>query len=167
MMLGMTWEPMQQTMWCDDLTFTHEGPICTHPSHDLAHLLVRAASDLPWVPSGSDSVVRLAEYNATILEHFLDAAFNHAVAPLEIAREYGTWFVEKHFCPFPISAEEAYRRFREGIDWDAINRLSPYFFALKHQERESGLTGKTFTLLFTSDDSPSKDKSTDGAEVRL
>jgi len=157
MMLGMTWAPTRQTMYCDDQRFTHEGLICTHPSHDLAHLLVRACSNLPWMPSGNDRSIRLAEYNATILEHFLHALYNHAANPMRIASDYGQWFVEKHFRPFPVTSVEAWRRFREGVDWDALTRLSPYFFSLKKLERASKMDIQTFELSFKSDDSPSKE----------
>jgi len=140
--LGISWGPERQTLYCGTESFTHEGPAQTEPSHDLAHLLIAAAGNLPWRPAGEDKLVRHAEYNAVFVETLLDQIYNcvvfRSIRPDAILAEclrYGRWFVEEHFAPFPMPAEEAYRLFCRNINAAPLVRLSPYFFAQKRLER--------------------------------
>jgi hypothetical protein len=108
----------------------------TKPTHDLAHLFVAASSNLPWNPVGDDRLRRLAEYNAIFVEHMFDSVYNcvmfrsiTADTILAMLLQYARWYVETHYAPFPVPAEEAYRLFCWGIDGPTIVRLSPYFIA--------------------------------------
>jgi precorrin-2 methylase len=142
--LGMRWAPDQQSIYVGSQSFTHDGAISTAPSHDLTHLLIAANGNLRWVPEGERNSIKLAEYNAIFLEHLFDAAYNAAMSgnvddDAVFSRSVGhaRWFVEKHFAPFPISAEEAYSKFCWHINGEAVVRLAPYFFHQKQAEREN------------------------------
>jgi hypothetical protein len=165
-MLAMEWSTLGQRIAVGDDVFAHAGPIHTDPSHDCAHLLVAACGTLPWKPEGESRSVRLAEYNATVLEHLLDTVHNcvclqsvrrDAVQP--VVERLGEWFVTRHFAPFPVSAAEARRLMGEGLDVDAVVRLSPHFFTLKRAERRSPrqLKSGTVTLAFDRADDPAAD----------
>lgn len=130
---AMIWNPERQTIYRKSLRFDHMGSVRTFPTHDLAHLLVGACGDLEWLPVGTADEKRIAEYNAVFLENLLDKTFYNVVNKVEhpilwSSLRYLRWFVFKHFTPFPIPAEEAYRRFCWRIDASAAVRLSPYFF---------------------------------------
>lgn len=139
---GMRWEPGRQFFYGAGKVFANAGTTNTVPTHDLAHLLIGACGNLEWCPEGGDRDVRLAEYYAVFIENLFDKVYGHLVAGtfepervLHETIEYSRWFVDVHYAPFPIPAEEAYRRFCWNIDVDAITRLSPLFFALKRVER--------------------------------
>jgi hypothetical protein len=74
--LIMNWTPERQSIRVGDREFSHDGPICTHPSHDLTHLLIAANGNLPWAPEGDNGTIKIAEYNAVFLEHLLNNAYN-------------------------------------------------------------------------------------------
>jgi len=140
----MSWTPEFQSIAFGQARFSHHGTIGTDPSHDLAHLLIAASGNMPWAPEGDDATIRIAEYNAVLIENILDKTFHALLArrlkddlALTQAAAHAAWFVEEHFAPFPISAEEAYRQFARDIDSDAIVRLSPYFFRMKLGERNA------------------------------
>lgn len=139
---GMRWEPTRQVFYGAGKIFANEGSTETVPTHDLAHLLVGACGNLPWCPEGGQEEVRLAEYYAVFLENLFDKVYGYVVAGafnaervLHEAITYARWFVEVHYAPFPLPAEEAYRRFCWNMNVQAISRLSPVFFALKRVER--------------------------------
>jgi hypothetical protein len=139
---GFSWVLDRQIMFHSRRIYVNDGPTDTMPSHDLAHLLVGMTSDLPWCPTGADAEVRVSEFNAAVLENLLSYAYEHIVcqsvradAVLPKTLEYAQWFVERHYAPFPISFEEACRRFGLGINVDAIANLSHYFFTQKDSER--------------------------------
>jgi hypothetical protein len=139
--LLLQWGPDRQMFQYGSQTFRNEGPTRTEPSHDLAHLLIAANGRLPWCPVGPDREIRLAEYNAFLLEHLLDKVHGAVTlqprtqaAMLGEARRHASWFVEQHYAPFPLSAEQAYNAFVAAIDPDAICRLSPLFFRLREDE---------------------------------
>jgi hypothetical protein len=138
---GFSWLLERQIIFHDGRTYVHDGPTDTLPSHDLAHLLVGLTSQLPWCPTGSDTEVRLSEFNAALLENLLTYMYQHValqsvrleeVLPRTV--QYARWFVEKHYAPFPIPLEEAYRRFCLGIDVEAVTDLAHYFFTQKERE---------------------------------
>ncbi len=136
----LRWTPAQQMFACGTAQYVSHGPTEIEPSHDLAHLLVAACSDLDWLPVGSDAEIRPSEYNAVLLENVLDRSYDAVFKPeLEaeiVGRTAGNarFFVEEYYAPFPIPAGEAYRRFCAGIDLAALMRLSPYFFRQKTRE---------------------------------
>lgn len=137
--LRLCWRRERQTIACGDTVYTHEGPTKTNPSHDLAHLLIAASGALPWLPLGETR--RLAEYNAVFVETLLNnirwavlARPMDDAAILKHTLRHARWFVEKHYAPFPVPAEEAYRRFCWGIDPSVVGRLSPLFFDLRGVE---------------------------------
>lgn len=140
---GFSWLLERQIMFHGGRIYVNNGPTGTLPSHDLAHLLVGIGSNLPWCPVGPDAEVRISEFNAAVLENLLSYTYEHVTrqsialeAVLPTTLQYARWFVEKHYAPFPIPLQEAYRRFRLGIDADAITDLAHYFFTQKERERE-------------------------------
>jgi hypothetical protein len=117
---------------------------------------------MPWQPVESREQTCFAEYNAVLLEHLLVNCFNAAVlesmAPEQIvpeARKFLKWFVSEHYAPFPVSEEEAFRRFAEHLDIERIVRLFPYFYSLRAWECFSpDYRAETYDLEFTSEDDP-------------
>jgi hypothetical protein len=141
---GFSWLLERQIMFHGGSIYVHDGPTDTLPSHDLAHLLVGMCGNLPWCPTGSDAEVRISEFNAALLENLLSYTYEHVAcrsidldAVLPKTLEYARWFVEKHYAPFPMPLEEAYRRFCLGIDVEATTNLAHYFFTQKQREREA------------------------------
>jgi hypothetical protein len=119
----MAWDLTRQQIACDADVFVHEGPIQTDPTHDCAHLLVAAASRLPWKPAGQVESIKLAEYNASVVEHFLDEV--HTAGAIRASRpgaiipracQYAEWFVRAHYAPFPVTIAEARRQLARGLD---------------------------------------------------
>jgi len=140
--LSLTWSRTEQSFNCGDQTFTHSGATKTHPSHDLSHLYIAANGELAWAPIGDDQVVRMAEYNAVFLENILCRAHYWITdgrgtkdSILVDSLKHVRWFVEEHYRPFPLSAEEAYRRFCWHINPSLISAVAPLFFDLREQER--------------------------------
>jgi hypothetical protein len=140
--LSLVWSADRQTFQFGDVIFVNEGPSKTDPSHDLAHLLIAANGGLAWRPCGHDAERRTAEYNAILLEHLMDRVYNSVMLRPSPVREilaatlrHARWFVDEHYAPFPVPAEEAYRQFCWQIDPILMVRLSPLFFDLKHLER--------------------------------
>jgi hypothetical protein len=158
-MYEIIWTKSYQRFGCATKIYEHNGEISTDPSHDLAHLLIASCSSLEWYPSGTDEQLRLAEYNAVLLENILDRSYSAASQPgleagiIDGAINHARWFVENHYSPFPISAEEAYRRFCFRIRLEDLVRLSPYFFKQKARERNSR-SATEFWLQFSSDAVP-------------
>lgn len=170
MRLGMSWSHAGQRIFCDEEVFAHEGPINTDPTHDCAHLLVAANGGMLWRPVGDPDQIRIAEYNASVLEHLLDETFNYAgyrptrqtqgrQEVIEKAVQYAVWFVEKHFTPFPMSAKEALKVFTSKLNEESIVRLSPHFFTMKRSERMNARQFKRgqVDLAFSDDDCPAVD----------
>lgn len=162
MNLSMSWESKRQVISCDSQIFIHDGPIATNPSHDLAHLLIAANGELPWRPDGEDVLVRLAEYNAVFIEHLFNESYNCVVdrsikpkAILSAVLCYTRWFVERHFAPFPVWSEEAYRRLCWNLDISVMGRLSPHYYDVRRKERRPpALRAQEYSLSFTSADCP-------------
>ena len=139
---GFSWLLDRQIMFHGRRMYVHDGPTETMPSHDLAHLLVGVGSNLLWYPGGTDAEVRISEFNAVLLENLLSYTYEHVTCrsiELEVilpkTAQYACWFVEKHYAPFPMSFDEAYRRFCAGINVEVLTNLSHYFFAQKDRER--------------------------------
>ena len=159
---GMRWEPGRQLFYGAGKVFANGDVTQTVPTHDLAHLLIGACGNLQWCPEGGQEEVRLAEYYAVFLENLFDKVYGHFIAGsftvervLHEAIEYARWFVDVHYAPFPIPAEEAYRRFCWNLDAEAVVRLSPLFFALKHVERTfPDYRDQTWELHFNTADAP-------------
>lgn len=154
---GMSWSTHRQIIFHRAQIFVHEGPTKTEPSHDLAHLLLAVTGGLQWFPDGEPDAVRIAEYNAVLLEHLFDGIYNSVIhgsiasgAILRRSIEYARWFVEQHFAPFPLTPEEAYRQFCWGLDVKAVTRLSPVFFEQKRLERQGGYRNNQWTLNLSS-----------------
>jgi hypothetical protein len=138
---GFWWTAKRQVVFHGGHIWVNESETPTSPSHDLAHVLVAMSSGLHWLPLGDPDDVRMAEYNAVLLEHLLGNAYNSVVfgsiQPGEVLNEalrYARWFVEEHYAPFPLAPEEAYRRFCLGIDPRAVSSLSVYFFVQRARE---------------------------------
>jgi hypothetical protein len=138
---GFWWSPQRQVIFHRNLIYVHEGQTPTSPSHDLAHLMIAMSSDLLWLPQGNPDEVRIAEYNAVFLEHLLSNAYNcvvlHSGAPEDVLQktlQYARWFVERHYAPFPVAAEEAYRQFCRGINASAVSSLAAFFFVQRARE---------------------------------
>lgn len=163
---GMRWEPARQIFYGAGKVFANDGMTETVPTHDLAHLLVGACGNLPWCPEGSQEDVRLAEYYAVFLENIFDKVYGYVVARcfnaervLHEAITYARWFVDVHYAPFPLPAEEAYRRFCWNMDMQAIIRLSPLFFALKRAERTfPAYRDQIWELHYNTADAPRPDQ---------
>jgi hypothetical protein len=160
--LKFYWSPQFQLFSCDGAKLEGHGFIQTNPSHDLVHLFIAANGNMPWQPVESREQTCFAEYNAVLLEHLLVNCFNAAVlesmAPEQIvpeARKFLKWFVSEHYAPFPVSEEEAFRRFAEALDIDCIVRLFPYFYSLRAWECFSPTyRSEVYDLEFTSEDDP-------------
>lgn len=142
MIMTMSWAPEFQSIALGEDEFSHQGPIPTDPSHDLAHLLVGTTGRLPWAPIGDNVTTRMAEYNAVLLEHLLTNTYDCVVtrswtenAALTRTISYAQWFVEEHYAPFPVSAEQALREFVQLADSEVLTSLAPYFFRQKKAER--------------------------------
>jgi hypothetical protein len=138
---GFRWTAERQIIFHRGRVYMHKGWTPTAPSHDLAHLLIAMSSDLHWLPKGSPDQVRISEYNAVLLERLLSNTYNcvalRLIEPGDVVSEtldYARWFVEKHYAPFPVAAEEAYRQFCGGIDAGAVASLAPYFFVQRARE---------------------------------
>ena len=160
---AMLWSPAAQMMGDGAEAFAHDGAINTAPSHDLAHLLVAASSDLPWRPAGDRASIYRAEYNAVMTEHLLDKLYRAHVAGEMAPRDvipgllsHGVWFTTKHFTPFPDSTTTALRAWARGMAGGAaLGRLSPLFFDMKDGERkDGGYMGRTWTARFRATDRP-------------
>jgi hypothetical protein len=161
MRMAMAWAPDKQVIWFGESAFVHGGRISTHPSHDLAHLLIAANGKLPWVPEGEGGSVKVAEYNAVFLEHLLNNIYNSIMRKGNddeaFARtlSHARWFVERHFTPFPLSAEEAYCQFCRHIDAETIADLCSYFFIQKRAEQaDPDFMLRFWRIEITSDDRP-------------
>jgi hypothetical protein len=140
--MAMTWTPQKQWIRFDCRQYSHEGSTPTAPSHDLAHLMIAANGHLLWAPEGDQKEIKIAEYNAI----FLETCLNNILMSFtpgkerdcdEIIRRTLTiarWFVEEHYAPFPISAEESYEQFCQHIDPDRITELSKFYFAQRRAE---------------------------------
>ena len=159
---AMLWTPKVQVLSDGAEAFTHEGPIGTAPSHDLAHLLVAAASTLSWRPAGETRGIFRAEYNAVMTEHLLDKLYRTHVTrempPSQIAaglRAHGVWFTTQHFVPYPDRTEFALQTWARGVHTGTLTALSPYFFDMKHAERQDpGYMQRTWTARFHALDWP-------------
>jgi hypothetical protein len=159
---GMRWEPNFQVFYGSGKIFANHGSTNTVPTHDLAHLLIGACGNLPWCPEGGQEEVRLAEYYAVFIENLFDKVYGHMAmgtykrdTVLYESISYARWFVDVHYAPFPLPAEEAYRRFCKHMDIAAIVRLSPLFFVLKHVERTfPAYREKIWELHFNTHDEP-------------
>lgn len=159
---SMRWTPERQWMRAGAKEFVHDGSTDTHPSHDIAHLMVAANGKLLWTPDGSRSETKIAEYNAVFLEHLMTNAYNAVTAGTLDLRKcfeqgvaHARWFVEHHYKPFPLTAEEAYFQFCRFVDVERITSLSPYFFRQKSAERaDANFMQKTWSFSMSADDRP-------------
>lgn len=125
MILAYRWTPTKQAFRADGEVYFHRGGTDTSPSHDLAHLVLAAGSQLPWLPRGQD--LKLAEFNAVTLEHICDRIVRRpGIDALNDALKHSQDFVTRHYAPFPIPFPEALNRFRRGLDVESVLRLSPY-----------------------------------------
>ncbi|MGQ9838460.1 MAG: hypothetical protein ACUVRV_11000 [Cyanobacteriota bacterium] len=173
--LKFYWSPQYQLFSCDGLKLEGHGYIQTNPSHDLVHLLIAANGNMPWQPVDTREQTCFAEYNAVMLEHLLVNCFNAAavgsMAAEQIipeARKFLKWFVSDHYAPFPVSEEEAFRRFAEHLDIEQIVRLFPYFYDLRAWEWLSpNYRNEIYDLEFTSEDNPVQDSPEWAAETNV
>jgi hypothetical protein len=150
---GLSWWPERQIICHQAQVFVHEGPTNTEPSHNVAHLLLAASGGLCWFPAGEIDTVRVAEYNAVFLENLFHNSYMcivsrsiepRAILPLTI--KYARWFVEHHFAPFPLTAEEAYCQFCRGLNPEMLTRLSPVFFEQKRKEQQTDYKNRQWEL---------------------
>lgn len=174
--LSFHWKPAEQEFACDGEHFQVTGLATTDPSHDLVHLILAANGGLPWMPLGEREQVCFAEYNAVLLENIYDKTYNSVTLGMPApehtigeALKHLRWFVEQHYHPFPVSAEEAYRRFCRDIDAETVTRLFPYYFDLKRRERQNpgGFRNQEYRVDFTSEDDPVGDESCRAAQKIL
>lgn len=160
--LSFYWSPTKQLFICDDIYYENSGATPTDPSHDLAHLIVAASSELPWLPQKSRQLTCLAEYNAVLLENFLSKTCHALIfgnsnshKTLAEALEYMRWFVEHYYVPFPVSAEEAYEYFCYQINPFVVTSLFPYYLSVKQYElTHPEFREAEYQLSFTSVDQP-------------
>lgn len=160
MILESFWSPTRQVIAVDDDRFSYYSPINTEPSHDVAHLIVAASKRLLWKPAGTKADISLAEYNAVFIENLFDKAFNVVYAK-SVPRDevliqtinHARWFVEKHYAPFPIPPEEAYRRFCFGVRAEITVRLFPHFYKVKFFEKVNpSYRSQTFNIKFADNE---------------
>lgn len=158
---GYSWSPERQEIFHKRKVYAHEGLTNTPPSHDLAHLIVAMSSNLHWLPQGQTDRIRLAEYNAVLLEHLLANSYDcivmrtisaDRVLPKTLA--HARWFVEVHYAPFPVAAEEAYRQFCQGIHPAAASRLSGYYFQQVRREQRTGFRKRPWNLQINAQSTP-------------
>jgi hypothetical protein len=149
MIMKMSWAPEFQSIALGEEEFSHQGSISTDPSHDLAHLIVGASEKLPWAPVGNTTTTRMAEYNAILLEHLLTNIYDCVATPswsenivLTKTLSDAQWFVEHHYAPFPISAEQALSEFVRRADSEAIIRLAPHFSGKKSGTYRPKISGE-------------------------
>ncbi|MCJ2543411.1 hypothetical protein [Thermostichus vulcanus] len=173
--LKFYWSPQHQLFSCDGAKLEGHGYIQTNPSHDLVHLLIAANGNMPWQPVETREQTCFAEYNAVMLEHLLVNCFNTAAVGsmtaeqiIPEARKFLKWFVSDHYAPFPVSEEEAFRRFAEHLDIECIVRLFPYFYNLRAWEWLSpDYRNEIYDLEFTSEDDPVQDSPEWAAETNV
>ncbi|MFQ3584361.1 MAG: hypothetical protein SNJ85_05430 [Cyanobacteriota bacterium] len=173
--LKFYWSPQHQLFSCDGAKLEGHGYIQTNPSHDLVHLLIAANGNMPWQPVETREQTCFAEYNAVMLEHLLVNCFNTAVVGsmtaeqiIPEARKFLKWFVSDHYAPFPVSEEEAFRRFAEHLDIQCIVRLFPYFYNLRAWEcLIPDYRNEIYDLEFTSEDDPVRDSPEWAAETNV
>jgi hypothetical protein len=168
MQFTLDWSANRQILIAGGHRFEGSGKgLMTDPSHDLVHLLIAASGgSLVWEPSGDRDSICFAEYNAVLLEQFLDKTFSalhydpsRLHCSLAAAVSYMRWFVECHFAPFPVSSKEAYRRFCRGLNPEPIIRLSPYYYAQKRVERTTpNYRALCHRLTFDTADAPAADE---------
>jgi len=163
---AMDWRMGRQEFYVDNQSYVNEGGTNTHPSHDLAHLLIAANGGLAWKPANEDrtkSVV--AEYNAIFLETLLDRAYNCVfglVVPGHVipqVKQHARWLVEKHYSPFPIPFEQAFFQLCSHLNPEIITRLSPHYFnqkTVEARDQNSGGGGSfgDYKIAFNSNDTP-------------
>jgi hypothetical protein len=139
---AMIWRPDQQRFAVGEDAFENFGPTRTHPSHDLAHLLVAANGTLHWKPGVDRNANKIAEYNAVFLEHLMDRAYcslfvggpaSSDILPYLLS--YADWFVRQHYRPFPLSTSDALKQFCSGLNPEILSRLALYFLDLKRNEK--------------------------------
>ena len=154
--MSLHWTANRQQITIGRDSFGNEGPTNVNASHDLAHLLIAATTQLEWNPTGSPDHTRLAEYNAVLLETLFYRTGNlvrdgHRPEPsvLGAVLKRMRWFVYRHYHPFPMEAEEAFCRFCASVSPERLVRLSPLFFDLWLEET-NGTNPKTrdWTLTF-------------------
>ncbi|UAJ09705.1 hypothetical protein [Polymorphobacter megasporae] len=160
--MSLCWTREHQSISLGSATFSNDGPTNIYPSHDLAHLLIGATTNLEWDPRGSKDHSRLAEYNAVLLDtlfskigYFVRDGHVPQRSILGATLKHMRWFVYKHYNPFPIEAEEAFCRFCTFVDAEKIIRLSPFYFEMWLQENDgTDPTGRDWSLLFNESDAP-------------
>jgi len=161
--LWMRWTPPVQEIWFGQTSFVHEGPTTTCPTHDLAHLLVGATGALEWNPlARGRKTLMLAEYNAVIIEvimtkivHTVRDGHQFQATLMASTLRHMRWFVDQHYAPFPMEAEQAYARFCGRVDAEALVRLSPLFFDMRLREVATpDFMEKDWELSFKLDDVP-------------
>lgn len=157
---GMIWTNEKQTFYCGEEKFTNDGAITTAPSHDLAHLLIAGSGNLSWKPDGEDSLLRIAEYNAVFLEHLCVHSYecveSRTIEPHKIIptiKEFMKWFVDTHYAPFPVNADEAYYQFCSKINAPVIIRLCPVMYHQIKKER-TGQNLTEYDISFRFNDTP-------------
>ena len=141
MILEFDWSPEYQRLAVDGVEFTHEGPPGTSAEHDVAHLMLAHNGRLHWRPVGTRDEVCFAEFNAVHLEVLLITASprvsleEHLRVVLPTTIPHLTWFVEKHYAPFPISVTEAMARFWSELRPARLEPLLPFFQQVRHADQ--------------------------------
>jgi hypothetical protein len=162
----MVWAPEGQYLAYGGHEYKHKGTTRTHPSHDIAHLLVALTTSLPWLPGQTSPDVKKAEYNAVFLEHFLDNVYNSStlgsIDPQTIVTktlEYMQWFVTVHYAPFPGTPYQAFCELYDGLDATRLCRLSATFFLAKQLERRAPFSRRKWVCKVSPNDEPALDHS--------
>ena len=109
------------------------------------------------LPTGDEA--KLAEFNAVLLEGLLAAVVrairDEEPVDLEAELEHARWFVAEHYAPFPVSLDEALRRFRDGLDVEAVVRLLPIFWQVRTRELDDPDHRRArFQITFRATDAP-------------
>ena len=96
---------------------------------------------MPWWPTGPAEFTRVSEYNAIFLENLCGRAVDVVRGTVEasnlvsLSRAAVDRLVTELYAPFPISVEEAARRFARDVDPVTVLRLFPLFARMRTTER--------------------------------
>jgi hypothetical protein len=157
--LGIAWGPVSQSLSVGREVFVHDGPPTTLGSSGVARLLLAAAAPRAvWRPVGEPDELRLAEFNAAIVEMLLDMVLMWSTEgmPVEMIApqiaQASNWLVSApSMMPFPSSARDAVAKLLGDLDAETLARLSPIFFERRKIDRRGFDPAAIVSFKFSSD----------------